>query len=84
MKQDPIFRDAAHHFLRRFDHIIADFEPEVSDAELTTLGETRTARAFMLVGRVATLLHKPADGGSFAYPGRTYHTASVMGMPSAV
>lgn len=53
MKQDPIFRDAAHHFLRRFDHMIADFEPEASDSELTALGETRTARAFMLVGRVA-------------------------------
>lgn len=53
MKQDPIFRDAAHHFLRRFDHMIADFEAEASDAELTALGETRTARAFMLLGRVA-------------------------------
>ncbi|MDA7964597.1 hypothetical protein [Ruegeria sp.] len=53
MKQDPIFRDAAHHFLRRFDHMIVDFEPEASDAELTDLGETRTARAFMLLGRVA-------------------------------
>ncbi|KUJ76409.1 hypothetical protein AVO45_11460 [Ruegeria marisrubri] len=53
MKQDPIFRDAAHHFLRRFDQMIIDFEPEASDAELTALGETRTARAFMLLGRVA-------------------------------
>ncbi|EEE36869.1 hypothetical protein RKLH11_703 [Rhodobacteraceae bacterium KLH11] len=53
MKQDPIFRDAAHHFLRRFDHMIVEFEGEASDAELTALGETRTARAFMLVGRVA-------------------------------
>ncbi len=53
MKQDPIFRDAAHHFLRRFDHMIVDFEPEATDADLTALGETRTARAFMLLGRVA-------------------------------
>ncbi|MEM9125663.1 MAG: hypothetical protein AAGB28_07775 [Pseudomonadota bacterium] len=53
MKQDPIFRDAAHHFLRRFDNMIVDFEPTASDAELTALGETRTARAFMLLGRVA-------------------------------
>ncbi|KIC46501.1 hypothetical protein RA28_01545 [Ruegeria sp. ANG-S4] len=53
MKQDPIFRDAAHHFLRRFDHMIADFEPDASDADLTAMGETRTARAFMLLGRVA-------------------------------
>ncbi|WP_170784960.1 hypothetical protein [Ruegeria lacuscaerulensis] len=53
MKQDPIFRDAAHHFLRRFDHMIIEFEPEASDADLTALGDTRTARAFMLLGRVA-------------------------------
>ncbi|WP_050604026.1 hypothetical protein [Ruegeria sp. 6PALISEP08] len=53
MKQDPIFRDAAHHFLRRFDKMMAEFEPTASDAELSALGETRTARAFMLLGRVA-------------------------------
>lgn len=53
MKQDPIFRDAAHHFLRRFDQTFADFEPTASDAEISALGNTRTARAFMLLGRVA-------------------------------
>jgi hypothetical protein len=53
MKQDAIFRDAAHHFLRRFDQAIAEFEAEASDGELQALGETRTARAFMLLGRVA-------------------------------
>ncbi|WP_108860725.1 hypothetical protein [Ruegeria sp. Alg231-54] len=53
MKQDPIFRDAVHHFLRRFDHMIVEFEPIASDADLTALGDTRTARAFMLLGRVA-------------------------------
>lgn len=53
MKQDPIFRDAAHHFLRKFDRMIAEFEPEASDAEISALSETRTARAFMLLGRVA-------------------------------
>ncbi|MEX0286986.1 MAG: hypothetical protein AB3N23_20470 [Paracoccaceae bacterium] len=52
MKQDPIFRDAAHHFLRKFDGMLLDFEPEASDAELTALSDTRTARAFMLLGRV--------------------------------
>lgn len=53
MKQDPIFRDAAHHFLRRFDKTFVDFEKTASDAEITALSETRTARAFMLLGRVA-------------------------------
>ena len=53
MKQDPIFRDAAHHFLRRFDRVFAHFERTASDAELTAFAGTRTARAFMLLGRVA-------------------------------
>ncbi len=53
MKQDPIFRDAAHHFLRRFDKLFADFEKVATDAEISALADTRTARAFMLLGRVA-------------------------------
>jgi hypothetical protein len=53
MKQDPIFRDAAHHFLRRFDQMFSEFESEASDSEVSALGDTRTARAFMLLGRVA-------------------------------
>ena len=53
MKQDPIFRDAAHHFLRLFDKTFAAFEPVATDGEIARLAETRTARAFMLLGRVA-------------------------------
>jgi hypothetical protein len=52
MKADPVFRDAAHHFLRTFDKTFAAFEPNASDAELAGLSDTRTARAFMLFGRV--------------------------------
>jgi hypothetical protein len=52
MREDPIFRDAAHHFLRSFDKTFAEFEKNASDAELADLAETRTARAFMLLGRV--------------------------------
>ncbi len=52
MKQDPIFRDAAHHFLRKFDGMLVEFEPGATDSELTALSDTRTARAFMLLGRV--------------------------------
>ena len=53
MKQDPIFRDAAHHFLRRFDKTVSVFAETASDAEISALSDTRTARAFMLLGRVA-------------------------------
>ena len=52
MKSDPVFRDAAHHFLRAFDKTVAVFEPNATDAELADLADTRTARAFMLFGRV--------------------------------
>jgi hypothetical protein len=53
MREDPVFRDAAHHFLRSFDHTFQAFETNATDAELAELGDTRTARAFMLFGRVA-------------------------------
>jgi hypothetical protein len=52
MREDAIFRDAAHHFLRNFDRMLEDFEPEASDEDISSLAETRTARAFMLLGRV--------------------------------
>ena len=52
MREDPVFRDAAHHFLRTFDRTFVEFEKHASDAELADLADTRTARAFMLFGRV--------------------------------
>jgi hypothetical protein len=52
MKKDPVFRDAAHHFLRHFDRTFMEFERHASDEEIARLSETRTARAFMLLGRV--------------------------------
>jgi hypothetical protein len=53
MRQDAIFRDAAHHFLRLFDRMVSQFTETATDAEISELSETRTARAFMLLGRVA-------------------------------
>lgn len=52
MKNDPIFRDAAHHFLRRFDQMFSSFAEDASDSDIVALSDTRTARAFMLLGRV--------------------------------
>ncbi|GAA5074191.1 hypothetical protein N0B44_27530 [Roseibacterium beibuensis] len=52
MKKDPVFRDAAHHFLRHFDRTFMEFEKNASDEEIARLADTRTARAFMLLGRV--------------------------------
>lgn len=53
MKNDPVFRDAAHHFLRKFDQVLEDFEEQAEDNELLEMANTRTARAFMLLGKVA-------------------------------
>lgn len=55
MREDPVFRDAAHHFLRRFDRLLAAIEPRIEDADLVRLGDTRTARAFMVLGRVSSI-----------------------------
>ncbi|MCK0121352.1 MAG: hypothetical protein ABJO29_02690 [Yoonia sp.] len=52
MREDPIFRDACHHFLRHFDKMLVSFEVVATDAELVEMSDTRTARAFMLLGRV--------------------------------
>ena len=52
MREDTVFRDSAHHFLRLFDRMLTGFEPEATDEDLAALSETRTARAFMLLGRV--------------------------------
>jgi len=57
MKQDTIFRDAAHHFLRLFDRMFTQFAETATDAEISDLSDTRTARAFMLLGRVAGTFH---------------------------
>lgn len=52
MREDAVFRDAAHHFLRSFDKAVAAIEPRASDEALSFLSDTRSARAFMLFGRV--------------------------------
>ncbi|MDT0681324.1 hypothetical protein RM543_01405 [Roseicyclus sp. F158] len=52
-RQDPIFRDATHHFLRKFDHTVSAWTKEASDEEIAALAETRSARAFMLLGRIS-------------------------------
>lgn len=51
MREDAVFRDAAHHFLRLYDQTFVEFEKHATDAEVAELAETRTSRAFMLFGR---------------------------------
>jgi hypothetical protein len=52
-RADPVFRDAVHHFLRQFDKTFAKFAEHASDDDIIRMSNTRTARAFMLLGRVA-------------------------------
>jgi hypothetical protein len=52
MREDMVFRDAGHHFLRTFDKTFALFEGNATDTDLADMSDTRTARAFMLFGRV--------------------------------
>ena len=53
MKSDAAFRDKAHNFLREFDAVLRKFEQSANDEELNAMATTRSARAFMLLGRVA-------------------------------
>ncbi|WP_341367849.1 hypothetical protein [Yoonia sp. BS5-3] len=53
MREDTIFRDSVHHFLRRFDQMLIAYEEQATDADLLELAETRTARAFMLLARAS-------------------------------
>ena len=53
MRQDSIFRDTAHHFLRTFDKTLTSVADSLSDADMIAMADTRTSRAFMLLGRVA-------------------------------
>ena len=52
MRSDAVFRDSVHHFWRQFDKTFARFAEGATDQDITKLADTRTARCFMLLGRV--------------------------------
>jgi len=52
-RTDPVFRDAAMHFLRRFDRLIIRMFAELGeDPMVLEVADSRTGRAFMVVARV--------------------------------
>jgi len=53
LKNDAAFRVAVHEFLKQFDTILREFEETAKDSELEEMGKTRSACAFMLLGRVS-------------------------------
>lgn len=52
-QKDQIFRDSSLYFLRRFDIMLKSFTEGAGDAQIQMLADTRTGRAFMLLGRAA-------------------------------
>lgn len=52
-KSDPIFRDTALYFQRRFDGVLAEFGAGADDARLIELADTRSGRAFTLLARLS-------------------------------
>jgi hypothetical protein len=52
MRSDPVMRDAALHFMRRFDTVLKLVAAEGVDAMLDRLADSRTGRCFMLLGSV--------------------------------
>jgi hypothetical protein len=53
LKNDSKFRETVHGFLTQFDTILTEFERAAEDGELTQMGKTRSAVAFMLLGRIS-------------------------------
>lgn len=56
MKGDPIFRDTALFFQRRFDAALGEFVDGASDADLGRIADTRSGRAFQLLARAGGAL----------------------------
>lgn len=55
MQEDSVFRDSVHQFLRVFDAALTDFAASATDRELLMLADSRSGRAFMMMGRVARI-----------------------------
>ena len=53
LRNDTLFRETVHVFLTQFDTILIEFEETAKDSELSEMGKTRSAIAFMLLGRVS-------------------------------
>lgn len=53
LQENTVFRDTTHHFLRRFDQLLAEQVPGLNDDAITALTATRSARAFLLLGAAA-------------------------------
>lgn len=53
LREDDILRDAVHHFLRQYDRMLGARVAGLDDAQLVALSDSRSGRAFMLLGRIS-------------------------------
>jgi hypothetical protein len=61
LKSDPVFRDTALFFQRRFDKVLQDFARDAGDQEIFDVANTRSGRAFMLLAGInGALTERPA------------------------
>ena len=58
LRTDPIFRDAALHFQRKFDQMLGQVAPDAGDEALLGLLDTRSGRAFVLLVQVSSMGHE--------------------------
>lgn len=56
MRADEVFRDVAQHFMRHFDRLLGRRAATDGDTVLAVLAETRSGRAFILLGQVTGML----------------------------
>lgn len=61
LRADEIFRDTAHHFMRQFDVTATRLMAELDDDQIVMLADSRSARAFMLLGRVAGVFDQTSE-----------------------
>lgn len=52
-KNDTVFKDVTHHFLRQFDLIFTEFSKNASDDEILQFSKTRTALVFLILADLA-------------------------------
>ena len=52
MREDEVFRDAGHHFLRQYDRALSRAAAGMDDPALAAAADTRSGRAFRLLAQV--------------------------------
>ena len=73
-----------------FEKYVAENEPSIEDYAVTppyfeeVRKHTLSVTPYILFGFRVALLRKSPDGRTFPFPGRTYATTSVTGLPRAV